>query len=426
MDIHVIQGQEQGMMPKAMPFYSLINDYNYVETHYPEKWSRISTEMTKIHKMHKRNWPTSGQCGKNVFWKIDTNNYRMIISGKGKMDYSFFDYRWFVGVYSWHIESVEIKDGVSSICEAAFENLKIQRVTLGKSLKTISNHAFSYCLLLSDIKGGENISFIGDSAFMYTGMLYNLNLSSIEQIGSGAFRRSEIINITMGGELKKLGKEAFYGCVSLKTVLINSLKEIEDKTFEGCYNLKYVLLPANLLYLGKDIFSGCEELKEIILPNTILKIGDNAFYNCTKLKKINIPPKIREVPNSCFSGCFALSNIEIPEGSVKLGKRAFSNTSLENILIPEGITEIGEECFYLCDLMLNAELPSTITTIKRAAFASTPLLKTIKLKAITPPVLEEPNLMPETIIAPPCGAVEKYKEAKGWTDIKNQIKCNEN
>jgi hypothetical protein len=408
-------------------FEAVVEKYNYISKHYPERWDRINMEMIKAHKRNEHQRPIEGRCGKNVFWKIDTNAYKIIISGNGDMDYSYFDHNWFMGVYYWYIESVEFGDEITSVCEAAFENLLIQRVSLGKSIKKISHHAFSYCRLLWDLRGVDNISSIEDSAFVYTGVL-NISLPSVEYVGAGAFRSSEIMRIVFSSNLRTLREQAFYGCPNLRMAVFSQetkskLRNIEDNVFENCYNLNSVQLPPKILSIGKDAFSNCEELKEINIPNTVNTIGEGAFYGCADIKKVNLPPKIKEIPDGCFNGCFELSEIKIPNGVTKLGRRALSNTSFEKIVLPEGIKEIGVECFYLCDLMINAELPSTITTIGSGAFESTPLLQTITVKATTPPAIEEQKLSQETKIIVPCDAVDRYKSAVGWAEIKNQVKC---
>ena len=179
---------------------------------------------------------------------------------------------------------------------------------------------------------------------------------------------------------------AFKGDQSLTDVVIKGYTVLDNSCFEGCISLSGVTLPDGLTSLGSDCFKGCSSLTAIKIPNSVTEMETNCFSGCTSLTGITIPSGVRSLPNRCFSNC----------------------TSLTGITIPNTIRQVGMYCFSGCTGLAS-----------------------ITVESATPPIAYT-NTFNRTNDCPiyvPCGTVETYKAASGWTKYASRIfenpKCSE-
>jgi hypothetical protein len=80
----------------------------------------------------------------------------------------------------------------------------------------------------------------------------------------------------------------------------------------------------------------------------------------------------------------------------------------------------------------SLSLPATVTSIGETAFASGCALKTIRVNAVTPPVVDvnlstglfmsDPYTIIESIYVP-AGSVDAYKNAPGWSEYAALIRA---
>ena len=136
------------------------------------------------------NAATSGTCGDNLTWKLDTNG-KLTISGTGEM-YSFDD------------DDPEWYDSKASIKE----------IVLNKGVTSVGEYAFSNCKNLTKLSMPEGITEIGKAAFMSCDKLGNFVMpSTVTAIYSSAFSYCySLTNITFPNSLSFMGEGAFRGC----------------------------------------------------------------------------------------------------------------------------------------------------------------------------------------------------------------------
>ena len=87
----------------------------------------------------------SGICGESVTWVLKENG-ELVISGTGGIsDFkSFLDIPWYK--HGENIKTVVIEDGVTSICEYAFNGLSnVTSITIPNSVNVIGDAAFFMC-----------------------------------------------------------------------------------------------------------------------------------------------------------------------------------------------------------------------------------------------------------------------------------------
>lgn len=186
---------------------------------------------------------TSGKCGKNVTWKLDSKG-TLTISGKGAMKngLSHESAAWYSARRS--IKSVIIKNGVTSIGNFAFQDCaKLTKVTIANSVTKIGDFAFDGCSNMKSIKIPSKVTDIGAYAFCSCGKL-------------------EYMDIPVG--VKGIGMAAF----------------------SNCSRLKDIKLPKNAKYIGRGAFTECTSLKKIVIPSKVEEIVLDAFWGCSNLTKI--------------------------------------------------------------------------------------------------------------------------------------------
>ena len=210
---------------------------------------------------------TSGKCGKNVTWKLDSKG-TLTISGKGEMK----DWSWSSNQSPWYtyrkkIVSVVIKNGVKNIGSDAFEECtKLTKVSIPDSVTKIGMSAFDGCSKLKSVSLPAGITCIEGATF------------------SGC---SSLTTVKIPDKVTDIYQMAFSGCTSLTSlVLSKNLDYIGEGAFYNCTSLKKVELPEKLSYISRLAFSHCSGLTRITVPASVTSIGLDAL-NCGKnLKKI--------------------------------------------------------------------------------------------------------------------------------------------
>lgn len=138
---------------------------------------------------------SSGTCGKNLTWKLDSKG-TLTISGTGDM----YDYAWdeeegpaapWGNSYSSDvaIKTVIINDGVTSIGDLAFEDCQeLINVEIADSVTRIGDYAFNYCYELTNVEIPANVKSIGDGTFRECGKLTSIEIpASVVSIGVDVF-----------------------------------------------------------------------------------------------------------------------------------------------------------------------------------------------------------------------------------------------
>lgn len=119
----------------------------------------------------KTDYVPGGKCGDSVYWKLDTTDNTLTISGSGAMyDYSAAaaNVPWYRYLKTAKGIKVVIGDQVTGIGKYAFVHLKngLRSVEFGTSLEKIGQSAFEECAFLSEVsKFPASLKEIGEKAF---------------------------------------------------------------------------------------------------------------------------------------------------------------------------------------------------------------------------------------------------------------------
>lgn len=302
-----------------------------------------------------------------------------------------------------------------------------------------------YLIRLKRIILPDNIKSIGSSAFLYAGLL-------------------EEINLPKG--LRELGHYTFSDCTSLKTSPLQvpeGVTEIPPMCFKDCHSLDEVALPSTIKHIGEGAFYQAK-IKRINFPDGLSSLGNIAFYasdleevslppSCVEfrgseqfalnynLKKLTIPYGVKIIPFGLVYGDFNLREVDIPSTIEDIEFQAFWRCeSLTELQLSEGVRLVKSDAFTYCKSLKRLILPSTLTYLGGGSCQYFKSLEALYCRALIPPVCDEdsandgghPTFGPKPEDTPndipvyvPVGTSSLYAAAKGWNYFTNFIETEE-
>lgn len=229
--------------------------------------------------------------------------------------------------YAAHLESVVIGSGVTNLEEYAFAHcLSLTNVTIQGRALTVGNGAFKGCEKLENVTIPADADIVfGDDVFRNCAKLKPINGKFTHSVGStfdgcDSYHDENGFRI-IGGVLERY-------CGNATAVSIPSgVKEIWSKAFEDNTKLKTVIIPDGVKRIGSYAFSGCRQLREITIPKSVETIGAGAFKDCIVMRKAVLLNADTEIKDNAFNGCKNLYNVETPDG--KFSPHTWDNWKLE-------------------------------------------------------------------------------------------------
>ena len=193
---------------------------------------------------------------------------------------------------------------------AIFKELNFTSVSFSDSVKTIGDHAFENCKLLTTMTFGQGLETIGSFAFE----------------GSG---------------------------ISGKLIFPDSLKRIKDYAFSNCLGITEIDFPEGNATIEYAAFTGDTGVQKIKIPLSEIqfdKLNNGGYwiftqYKENKLETIVVGTAPKENSMSLFANSLAgLKTIVIGTGVSEINNYAFQNsTSLESALYPSDLVIDNEE-----------------------------------------------------------------------------------
>ena len=261
--------------------------------------------------------------------------------------------------------SVTIPNDITMIGDKAFMNAPIKMVNIPKNVQKIGAGAFANCALSQfSVEPGNEVYTTIDGA------LYNKKEKMLVAWPKYAANKEKIPD-----GIIKIEDYAFYGCRNLVCYMDNfipeTVEEIGNYAFANVTRMfiKKKFLDGNLRKIGNYAFANCEKLgfeDNVIIGNKNLDIGEGAFEDVTieinyedKVGLYSMLDKTKKANFSCAR---------------KIGKCAFKNMDRNGsgrirLMIDDSVEEIGDEAFSESncrDLMMTEE--SNLKVIGKGAF----------------------------------------------------------
>ena len=357
-------------------------------------------------------------------------------------------------INSFSASKLESIIGTSNGGSSAFYGCKNLKSVNLPSVILIERETFSGCTSLEDVNI-PNITDIRDNVFYNTSSLKSIYAPKLTSVSSRAFSYSgitdfdapnisEIAGVSSGlgvfqgctnlsriniGNIKKIGGNAFYGCTSLEIEELNlhNLEELGQNVFNGVKIKKMVLgKEGGSLTLPSASSSsqnyGSKSVLEIIEIYGTTTINPNSFYNYKSLSDVVIPNIVASIMDYAFYGCSSLKNINLNHVQ-NIAQKAFMNSGVVTVKLDNVIT-IGINVFQDCKSLESVVIGESYTGTGGAVFYGCSSLKTLIVKAITPPEIGGNMLTGANscIIYVPDASVTAYREASGWSAYADRIK----
>lgn len=306
-----------------------------------------------------------------------------------------------------NLDRVSIQGGNLKIGNRAFAGCRsLKRVVFNGAAAELGDYAFWDCSKIA-IYYTQNVTAIGECAFIGSGLSGELDLRGVKNIKSGAFNGCEITSITIGKNLSEIGPSAFFNCDDLNEIKLSDEND-EYVYVDGCLirrsdntlvlGLASAIIPETVVSIGDYAFAYRKNLSEIAIPSSVTAIGSYAFANCENLKTIEVSQSVKSiqscvfkncvsltkatwrtlvsVPDSVFENCSALTDVKL-SNVTKIGERAFSGCiGLKEIILPQSLTEIGEYAFNKTALA-SITLPQSIDKVGNGWFSDCKYLETV-------------------------------------------------
>lgn len=280
-----------------------------------------------------------------------------------------------------NLEEITIPSGVTVLEPKLFYCfLKLKRVNLPTTLKSIGNEAFKYCTI-PEIALPEGLECIGNEAFTGCNYLTEIVLpSSITSIGVGCFSNCDMLrDVIIQCPLKTLPQEMFSSCKLLSSVTLpEGMEEIGRNAFGYCESLTALSCPQSLRKLEADAFYGCNSIVSLDWGPNITEIGEDCFWDCKMLRSISMPG-VRTIRNNAFAGCLNLSHASMPVvESIEFG--AFMNCmSLRKVTLPNTLRTLESDAFQNCKSLTSIDL-AQVGNIGMSVFDGCDNLKEVTIR----------------------------------------------
>ncbi len=364
------------------------------------------------------------------------------------------------------VEFEGVKYNVFSISEYAFENTKIENVTISEGITTLGWSCFSGCRNLNSVKIPKSVTYMENYCFSGCYNLVkvecnwtNLDIISIYDCFGEIFSEAKLYVPEGTKETYTSEEQPWKRYFKTENIIEGEPEDFYIETIDGIkyylYNNEAVIMrqnnnltghikiPERLVYreniyevtkIGDYAFRE-KKIINIDLPNTLISIGSLSFSYCTDLEKLVIPNSVKDIGNQMIVGCSTLSCIIVEKGNSVFDSRencnaiikTSSNTLIQGCsttIIPYSIKEIEDYAFLFCMSLTSINIPNSVTNIGQGAFQGCYSLQEIICECMTPPLgdwrwstpfggLDTKNI----ILKVPYEAVGTYKSTDMWKDF---------
>lgn len=274
------------------------------------------------------------------------------------------------------LRKVILPEGVRHLFGGCFKGCtSLTEINLPQSLLIIGNACF-HSVPAPFVVDLPNLTTIGPSSFMNSGVVRVENLGKVKALTSGGSTWSDFLNckslesVKLPETLGSIGSYAFMNCTSLQTVDMPGTTEILSSVFSGCASLTDVHAP-KLKSIGNFGFVSCASLTDVSFPE-LVTIGVGVFKDCKSLNTVSGLENVTEILYDSFRGCSSLTIVESLDSVQKIGDDVFVDCAmLTSVGSLRSVRSIGHRTFKNCKkLAMDVDTPDLIF-IGASSFANT-------------------------------------------------------
>lgn len=296
-------------------------------------------------------------------------------------------------------------------------------------------------------------------------------------IGEGAFSHcTNLHNISLPDSVTEIGEEAFFECTGMECMTLgNGLRRVNARAFDNCLALYTLHIPsiwcwcqiefagptANPTYYSQTLIVNGKKVISLELPDIVDGVKPYAFYNNTAITEVSVAASVKHFGTKAFEGCDNIRKVSVAdiaawcatdfanetanplsiagelhvngnrvtslslEGITEVKSQAFINCTSLQSLTAEDITTIGTEAFRACSSLRNVLLGGGTKELSGRAFMGCMALKSVTIKATTPPTLGDEYLFAYNaegrMFYVPAESVELYKNGALWEQYVDYI-----
>ena len=170
-----------------------------------------------------------------------------------------------------------------------------EHVVLPKMLSYIADSAFYGCLWISSLEfpeGNKWLQSIGEYAFAWAGPTKLTIPKTLRTISPHAFEYSGLgyVEFEEGNEhLTEIPEYCFRGSSLLRVKFSPEMEVIGDYAFAECVDLEPPVFPYGLIVIGNSAFMQHKYWSSLEIPETIMDIGEYAFSSKSNPKDLRSP-----------------------------------------------------------------------------------------------------------------------------------------
>ena len=355
--------------------------------------------------------PTSGVCGDNLTWTIDTESGVFTVSGTGDM-YDYDDTE--AGRAPWYyyrpkVKKLVIKNGVTSVGAWAFnwcENMTA--AVIPDSVQRFGECSFSACFKLSDIQIPDGVTDIPQGLFMNSRALQEVSFpDSVKTFGTHTFSYGGITSVRLPAGMRSIPASMFFDCDLTAFTIPDTVRSIGVNAFAQ-NELTAIEIPASVTFVDDLAFNKCAELEEITFLNPKCRIVDKNRTICNtydydtqegsytgvirgyrgstaeeyaskygiRFSSLGAAP---EIPYTCGddldwdlddSGTLTISGTgDMYDFSTEdPAPWAVFPDEIKNVVVGQGVTAVGDYAFAQCGNLAAVSLPDGLTYVGEGAF----------------------------------------------------------
>lgn len=366
---------------------------------------------------------------------------------------------------------------VTKIDNEAFKGAAFTKVTLPRSITTVSEGAFSGCTKLTDVAFADEVTTIGKQAFVGCTALKELDLNKVANIAAEAFKGCTTLatmfssykgvinahgmafdglnkgNITLqvaSDMVSRYEQDSFWKDFNIAAnryklegiwyeLSGNNAMVVKEKSGEGNYSelTGKVTIPKDVVINGKyytvtSLEKGAFQyapFEELDIRCQVTVLPEGCCFAMPNLTKVGLPETLVKIDVDAFNSCSALRYFneiyvlrcaDFPNLTT-IGESAFANSRLSSVYLNGNVTKVGEYAFFNCTHLHDLILGEKLTTIGKYAFSGCTEISwfhnyAAKPQPYTTGMLE--GVSKQTTIRVPFNSLNAYKTADGWKDFR--------